>query len=87
MTRPYLCLALIPLFLAACTPAQQTTAIGAVGGAAVGAAISSDSDRDKGALVGALVGGSLATLLGPATTSGQCRYRYSDGTVVIAPCQ
>jgi YMGG-like Gly-zipper len=81
-----LCLPVFALSLAACTPAQQTTALGAVGGAAVGAAVSSDEDRDKGALVGAVVGGAAATLLGPASTSGNCRYRDAYGREYIAAC-
>lgn len=86
MSRFLLVLPLIALPVAACTPAQQTTALGAVGGAAVGAAVSSDADRDKGALVGAVVGGGLATLLGPATQAGKCRYRDQYGREYIANC-
>lgn len=73
----------MPRFAAACTPAQQNTALGAVGGAAVGAAVSSDSDREKGAVVG----GTLGTLIGPAATSGQCRYRDAYGREFIAACR
>jgi len=87
MTRSFLILPLIPLMLAACTPAEQSLAVGTLGGAAVGAAISSDSDREKGAIVGAIAGATLATLLGPASTPGECRYRDQYGTVYIAPCQ
>lgn len=87
MTRFYLTLPLIPLMLAACTPQQQSTALGAVGGAAVGAAVSSDEDRDKGALVGAVVGGALGTLLGPTSTPGQCKYKDQYGNVYVAACQ
>ncbi len=86
MTRFLLTLPLIALPLAACTPQQQTTALGAVGGAAVGAAVSSDEDRDKGALVGAVVGGAAATLLDPATQAGKCRYRDQYGREYIAAC-
>lgn len=86
MSRFLFALPLIALPIAACTPAQQTTALGAVGGAAVGAAVSSDADRDKGALVGALVGGAAATLLGPATSPGKCRYRDAYGQEYIAAC-
>jgi uncharacterized membrane protein len=77
----------MPLLAAACTPAQQNTALGAVSGAAVGAAVSSDPDREKGALVGAVVGGTLGTLIGPAATSGQCRYRDAYGREFIAACR
>lgn len=86
MTRFLLTLPVFALSLAACTPAQQTTALGAVGGAAVGAAVSSDADRDKGALIGAVVGGAAATLLGPAANPGQCRYRDAYGREYIDAC-
>lgn len=86
MNRFLLTLPVLLLPLAACTPAQQTTALGAVGGAAVGAAVSSDEDRDKGALIGAVVGGAAATLLGPASQAGQCRYRDAYGREYIAAC-
>jgi hypothetical protein len=86
MSRFLLTLPFLALPIAACTPAQQTTALGAVGGAAVGAAVSSDGDRDKGALVGALVGGAAATLLGPAPNPGKCRYRDQYGREYIAAC-
>lgn len=86
MTRFLIALPLVAMSLAACTPAQQTTALGAVGGAAVGAAVSSDSDRDKGALIGAVVGGAAATLLGPASQAGKCRYRDATGREYIAAC-
>mgnify|MGYP001764847692 CR=1 FL=1 len=87
MTRLSLTLPLIPLLLAACTPAEQSLAIGTLGGAAVGAAVSSDEDRAKGAVVGAIVGATAATLLGPASTPGQCRYIDQYGNEYIAACQ
>lgn len=86
MTRFLFALPILALSLAACTPAQQTAAVGAVGGAAVGAALSSDKDRKKGALIGAVVGTAAATLLGPASKPGQCRYRDSYGREYIAAC-
>lgn len=86
MPHIILSLPLLALALVACTPAQQTTALGAVGGAAVGAAVSSDADRDKGALIGAVAGGALATMIGPASQAGQCRYRDSYGREYIAAC-
>jgi outer membrane lipoprotein SlyB len=86
MTRLYLILPLIPLTLAACTPAEQRTAIGTLGGAAVGAAVSSGDDRAKGALVGAAVGAAAATLIGPAQTAGQCVYRDQYGRQYTAAC-
>lgn len=87
MTRIYLTLPLIPLFLAACTPAEQSATIGALGGAAVGAAVSSDDDKAKGALVGAAVGLAASQLLGPTSTPGQCQYQDQYGNVYIAACQ
>ncbi|MBL9050460.1 MAG: glycine zipper 2TM domain-containing protein [Tabrizicola sp.] len=86
MSRFLLTLPLIALPLAACTPAEQTTALGALGGAAVGAAVSSDADREKGALIGAAVGAAAATLLGPASQPGKCRYRDAYGREYIANC-
>jgi hypothetical protein len=87
MTRSFLILPLIPLMLAACTPAEQSLAVGTLGGAAVGAAVSSDSDRAKGVVVGAIAGATLATLLGPTSTPGQCRYADQYGNEYIAACQ
>jgi YMGG-like Gly-zipper len=87
MIRFSMTLPLIPLFLAACTPAEQNAAIGAIGGAAVGAAVSADSDRAKGALVGAAVGLAASQLLGPASTPGQCRYIDQYGNEYVAACQ
>ena len=54
---------LVALGLAACTPTDQSTAVGALGGAAIGAAVSSDSDRTRGALAGAAVGAQHGALL------------------------
>lgn len=85
MNRIFLALPLIAA-LAACTPADQNLAVGALGGAAVGAAVSSDSDRTKGALVGAAVGAAASQLLGPAQRQGQCRYRDQYGQEFIAAC-
>jgi streptogramin lyase len=87
MTRFLLTLPLLALPIAACTPAEQNAAIGAVGGAAVGAAISSDSDREKGAIVGAVVGVAASQLLGPAPQAGKCYYRDQYGQRYIAACQ
>jgi outer membrane lipoprotein SlyB len=78
--------ATLPLVAAACTPTDQATAIGALGGAAVGAAVSSDKDRAKGAVVGAIVGATAANLLGPASNPGQCRYKDQYGNEYIAAC-
>lgn len=87
MTRYLLTLPLLVLPLAACTPAEQNAAIGALGGAAVGAAVSSDSDRSKGAMVGAIVGVAASQLIGPAPQTGKCYYRDQYGNRFIADCQ
>ncbi len=86
MKRFLLTLPILTLTLAACTPAEQNAAIGAVGGAAVGAAISSDSDRTKGALAGAAVGVIASQLIGPAPQAGKCYYRDQYGQKYIANC-
>ena len=80
MTRLHLALPLIPLLLAACTPAEQNATIGALGGAAVGAAVSSDSDKTKGALIGAAVGVAASQLLGPTSTPASASTRTSTAT-------
>jgi YMGG-like Gly-zipper len=88
MTRYLLTLPLVLAGVAACTPAEQNAAIGALGGAAVGAAVSSDSDRTKGAMVGAVVGVAASQLLGPVPQrSGKCYYRDQYGQRFIADCQ
>lgn len=86
MKRYLLTLPLAFATLAACTPAEQNAAIGAVGGAAVGAAISSDGDREKGALIGAVVGVAASQLIGPAPQKGKCYYRDQYGNRFIADC-
>jgi outer membrane lipoprotein SlyB len=87
MIRTLLVVSTLPLAIAACTPAEQRTALGVAGGAAIGAAVSSDDDREKGAVVGAIVGGVAAQLLGPAPQSGKCYYRDGNGQTFIADCQ
>lgn len=87
MTRFLLTLPLLALPIAACTPAEQNAALGAVGGAAVGAAVSSDSDREKGAIAGAVIGVAASQLLGPAPQAGKCYYRDQYGNRYIAACQ
>jgi outer membrane lipoprotein SlyB len=86
MTRFLLTLPLLALPIAACTPAEQNAALGAVGGAAVGAAVSSDSDREKGAIAGAVIGVAASQLLGPAPQAGKCYYRDQYGNRYIAAC-
>lgn len=87
MTRTLLLLSVLPLSIAACTPAEQRAALGAAGGAAVGAAVSSDDDREKGAIVGAVVGIAASQLIGPAPQSGKCYYKDQYGQTFIADCQ
>ncbi len=87
MTRLSLLLPVIPMLLSACTPAEQSATVGALGGAAVGAAVSSHSDKAKGALIGAAVGIAASQLLGPASTPGDCLYQDQYGTQYVAPCQ
>ena len=74
------------LALSACTPSEQSTAVGALGGAAVGAAISSGDDRTKGAIAGAALGAVAGSLIGPASTPGKCRYNDGYGRTYIAAC-
>lgn len=87
MKRFLLTFPLLALPIAACTPAEQNAALGAVGGAAVGAAVSSDSDREKGALIGAVVGVAASQLIGPAPQTGKCYYRDQYGNRFIADCR
>ena len=87
MKRFLLTLPLLALQIAACTPAEQNAALGAVVGAAVGAAVSSDADREKGAIVGAVVGVAASQLLGPAPQTGKCYYRDQYGNRFIADCR
>ncbi|MEZ5796230.1 MAG: glycine zipper 2TM domain-containing protein [Paracoccaceae bacterium] len=73
--------------LSACvTTPEQSTAIGALGGAAVGAAVSSDDDQVEGMLVGAAAGAIAGTLIGQTSTPGQCYYRDRYGNRFIAAC-
>ena len=86
MKKIYLTLSAAALLMAACTPTEQSTAVGALGGAALGAAVSGSDDRAKGAIAGAALGAVAGSLIGPASTSGNCRYRRADGSIYIAPC-
>ncbi|MFZ1469765.1 MAG: YMGG-like glycine zipper-containing protein [Paracoccaceae bacterium] len=74
------------LALAACTPTEQSTTVGALGGAALGAAVSGKGDKTKGAIAGAAVGALAGSLIGPASTPGQCRYNDGYGRTYLAPC-
>jgi len=86
MIRSLMLISLLALPVAGCQTADQTTAAGALGGAALGAAVSGSGDRLTGALVGAAVGVAASTLIGPAPRSGQCYYRDSRGQRFIAAC-
>jgi outer membrane lipoprotein SlyB len=86
MKKTILALTILAMPLAACQTAEQNAALGAVSGAALGAAVSSKEDRTKGALIGAAVGVAASTLIGPATTPGQCYYRDANGRRFIAAC-
>jgi Glycine zipper 2TM domain len=78
---------LLVLALAGCvTQQEQNAAIGAVAGGALGAAVSSDDDRTQGLLLGAAAGAIAGSLIGPAQTTGQCRYRDASGNIFIAAC-
>ena len=76
--------ALLPLV--ACTQTEQSTAIGALGGAAIGTAVASPGNRAEGALVGGLVGGAAGYLVGRANEPGRCIYQRRDGTRYVAAC-
>jgi uncharacterized membrane protein YccC len=86
MKKYLVTLPVLALALAACTPAEQNAAIGAVGGAAVGAAVSSKSDRTKGAIAGAVVGVAASQLIGPAPQKGKCYYKDQYGNTYVAAC-
>ncbi|MCV2868847.1 glycine zipper 2TM domain-containing protein [Defluviimonas sp. WL0002] len=78
---------LIPLlaFTAACENQNDSTLAGAAAGAALGAAVS-DDDRVEGALIGGAAGAVVGTLIGQASTPGDCIYRDAYGNRYIADC-
>ena len=76
--------ALLPLV--ACTQTEQTTAVGALGGAAIGTAVASSGNRAEGALVGGVVGAAAGWLVGRANEPGRCIYQRRDGTRYTASC-
>jgi hypothetical protein len=78
--------AALMLALGACTPAEQSTAIGAVGGAVLGAAVSGDGDKTEGAIAGAALGALAGSLIGPANQPGQCYYSDGYGGRYLAAC-
>jgi outer membrane lipoprotein SlyB len=76
----------LSLLVAACTPTDQATAIGAVSGAALGAAVSSGSDRSKGIALGAIAGAVAGNLIA-RNNDGTCTYRDANGNTFKAACQ
>ncbi|MGC5198950.1 glycine zipper 2TM domain-containing protein [Aphanothece microscopica] len=86
MPKSVLFIPFLGLALTGCATSDQNAALGALGGAAVGAAVSSEEDRTQGALIGAAVGVAASTLIGPATTPGQCYYRDAQGRRYVAAC-
>jgi uncharacterized membrane protein len=88
MKSAFLALPLVAaLGLGACVSSpEQSTAVGALTGAAVGAAVSGDGDKTQGALTGAAVGAIAGTLIGQTNQPGQCYYRDAYGNRYIAAC-
>ena len=74
------------LALGACTPTEQSTAIGAVGGAVLGAAGEGEGDQTEGAIAGAALGALAGSLIGPANQPGQCYYNDGYGGRYLAAC-
>lgn len=72
--------------LAACETEAQSTAAGALTGAALGAAVSGDDDKVTGALIGGAVGAAAGNYLGKAQEPGKCVYRAADGSRFVADC-
>lgn len=71
--------------LAACETQNQSTAAGALTGAALGAAVSNDDDNIKGALIGGIAGAAAGNLIG-RSQSGQCVYQNANGQRYSAAC-
>ena len=71
--------------LAACETQNQSTATGALTGAALGAVVSGDDDRAKGAVIGGILGGAAGNYAG-RTQSGRCVYQNSQGQRYYAAC-
>lgn len=70
--------------LAACTPEERGTAIGAGAGAAIGGAV---THSWGGAAVGAVAGGLVGNLIGRSHRQGYCIYRDRHGNRYEARCQ
>ncbi len=76
-------LAAVSLTGTACTTAEQTATVGAVGGGLIGAA----AGGTEGALIGVVAGGAGGYLLGKAADPGYCRYRVAGtNRIVTEPC-
>ncbi len=86
MKKFLLALPVVAMALLGCQTRDQTTAAGALTGAALGAAVSNKNDRVLGAALGGAAGIAASTLVGPSQTSGQCYYRRADGSRFIAAC-
>ena len=71
--------------LAACETQNQSTAAGALTGAALGAAVSNDSDNAQGAIIGGIAGAAAGNYLG-RTQAGSCIYQRPDGSRYTAAC-
>ena len=63
----------------------QSTAGGALLGAAAGAAIADDGDRADGALIGGALGAAAGNLVG-RSQNGNCVYQRPDGSRYVATC-
>lgn len=85
MNKMYLVIPLVMLTAACETPPSQSTVTGAAAGAVLGAAIN-DDDRLEGALIGGAAGAVAGTLLGQASTPGDCVYRDQYGNRYVANC-
>ena len=86
MKKFFLALPIVAVMLSGCETRDQTTAAGALTGAALGAAVSGKNDRVLGGAIGAAAGIAASTLVGPAQNSGQCYYRRADGSRFVAAC-
>ncbi len=71
--------------LAACETQNQSTAAGALTGAALGASVSGGSDDVKGAIIGGVAGAAAGHYLG-GTKSGKCIYQNTAGQRYTAAC-
>lgn len=89
MKTMILILPTVILAISGCQPtttSSQNVATGALAGAAIGAVVADDDDRLEGALIGGTVGAVAATLIGQASTPGDCVYRDAYNRQYIARC-